>query len=91
MQSTHDMNKCPVKYIDMDQSRNKGIYKINVKKDIQFSFTMNIDVLGIFQWEYHPRCCNHYTSVMFSLLGLITSSTSLTNHPKWKQMEHSDD
>ena len=52
---------------------------------------MNIKVLGIFQWEYHRRCCNYCTSVMFSLLGLITSSTSLTNHPKWKQMEHSDD
>jgi len=30
MQVTCDMNKCPVKYICMDQSRNKGIYKINV-------------------------------------------------------------
>jgi len=30
----------------------------------------------------------HFSSVL--LLGLITSSTSLTNHPKWKQIEHSD-
>jgi hypothetical protein len=50
MQGTHDMNKCPVKYIDMDQSSNKGIYKINVKKGLQCSFkTMNIWILGIFQ------------------------------------------
>jgi len=43
MQCTRDMNKCPVKYIDIDQSSNKGIYKVNVKKDIQCSFkTMNI-------------------------------------------------
>jgi len=48
------------------------------------------ELLGIFQWEYHPRCCNHCTSVMFSLLGLITTITCLANHPKWKQMEHSD-
>jgi len=34
MQGTRDMNKCPVKYIGMDQSNNKDIYKINVKKDI---------------------------------------------------------
>jgi len=44
------MNKCPIKYIDMDQSSNKGIYKVNVKKDIQYSFkTINIEVLGLFQ------------------------------------------
>jgi len=50
MQGTLDMNKCPVKYIGMDQSSNNGIYKINVKKDIQCLFkTMNIEVLGIFQ------------------------------------------
>jgi len=50
MQGTRDMNKCPIKYIDMDQSSNKGIYKVNVKKDIQCSFkTMNIEVLGLFQ------------------------------------------
>jgi len=50
MQGTRDMNKRPVKYIGMDQSSNKGIYKINVKKDIQCSFkSMNIDVRGIFQ------------------------------------------
>jgi len=43
MQGTHDMNICPGKYIFMDQSNNKGIYKINVKKDTQCSFkTMNI-------------------------------------------------
>jgi len=43
MQDTRDMNKCPVKYIEMDQSSNKDIYKINVKKDLQCSFkTMNI-------------------------------------------------
>ena len=49
MQGKRDMNKCPVKYIDMDQSNNKDIYKINVKKDIQCSLkTMNIEVLGIF-------------------------------------------
>jgi len=35
MQVTRDMNKCPINYIDMDQSRNKCIYKINVKKDLQ--------------------------------------------------------
>ena len=52
---------------------------------------MKIEVLGLFQWEYHPRGCNNCTSVIFSLLGLITSSIGLTNHPKWKQMEHSDD
>ena len=50
MQGTRDMNKCPGKYTCMDQSSNKGIYKINVKKDIQCSFkTMNIEILGIFQ------------------------------------------
>ena len=49
MQGKRDMNKCPVKYIDMDQSNNKDIYKINVKKDIQCSLkTMNIEVLGVF-------------------------------------------
>jgi len=43
MQDTRDMNKCSVKYIGIDQSSNKGIYKINVKKDLQCSFkTMNI-------------------------------------------------
>jgi len=49
------------------------------------------EVLGIFEWKYHPRCCNHCTSLMFSLLGLITSNMSLTNHPKWKQMKHCND
>jgi len=50
MQGTCDMNKCPRKYICMDQSNNKGIYKDYVKKDTQCSFkTMNIEVLGIFQ------------------------------------------
>jgi len=49
MQGTRDMNKFPVKYIGIDQSSNKGIYKINVKKDIQCILkTMNIEVLGIF-------------------------------------------
>ena len=38
MQGTREMNKCPGKYICMDQSSNKGIYKIYVKKDIQCSF-----------------------------------------------------
>ena len=43
MQGTRDMNKCPRKYICMDQSSNKDIYKINVKKDTQCSLkTMNI-------------------------------------------------
>ena len=41
------------------------------------------EVLGIFQWEYQPRCCNHCTWVMFSLLGLIASNTSLTNGTFW--------
>jgi len=50
MQGTCDMNKCQGKYICMDQSSNKGIYKDYVKKDTQCSFeTMNIEVLGIFQ------------------------------------------
>jgi len=50
MQGTCDMDKCPGKYICMDQSSNKSIYKDYVKKDIQCSFkTMNIEVLGIFQ------------------------------------------
>jgi len=50
MQGTCDMNKYLIKYICMDQSSNKGIYKVNVKKDIQCSFkTMNIEVLGLFQ------------------------------------------
>jgi len=49
IQGTCDMNMCPGKYICMDQSSNKGIYKGYVKKDIQCSFkTMNIDVLGKF-------------------------------------------
>jgi len=50
MEVTRDMSKCPRKYICMDKSSNKDIYKINVKKDIQCSFKiMNIEVLGIFQ------------------------------------------
>jgi len=50
MQVTRDINKCPGKYICMDQSSNKGIYKVNVKKDTQCSFKiMNIEVVGIFQ------------------------------------------
>jgi len=86
MQVTCDINKCPGKYICIDQSSNRGIYKVNIKKDIQCLFTtMNIEVLGTFQWEYHLRCCNHCTSVLFSLLGLITPDTSLTNHPKWNK------
>jgi len=49
MQGTCDMDMCPGKYICMDQSRNKDIYKEYVKKDTQCSFkTMNIDVLGKF-------------------------------------------
>ena len=49
IQGTCDMDMCPGKYICMDQSSNKGIYKDYVKKDIQCSFkTMNIDVLGKF-------------------------------------------
>jgi len=49
IQGTCDMDMCPEKYICMDQSSNKGIYKDYVKKDIQCSFkTMNIDVLGKF-------------------------------------------
>jgi len=43
---------------------------------------MNIKILGRFQWEYYPRCCNYSTSVVSLLLGLITSKVSLTNHPK---------
>jgi len=66
MQGTRDMNKCPEKYICMDQSSNKGIYNINVKKDIRCSFkTMNIEVLGIFQREYHFRSYNHCSSLLF--------------------------
>jgi len=43
----------------------KVIYKINVKKDIQCSLnTMNIEVLRIFQGEYHPRCFNHSSSLL---------------------------
>jgi len=69
MQGTRDMNKCPVKYIGMDQSSNKGIYKVNVKKDIQCSFkTMNIEVLGLFKREYHPRC---FKSLLFSVVSLL--------------------
>ena len=50
MQVTCDMNKCPEKYVCMDQSSNKGIYKVNVYKDIQCSFkSMNIEILGIFK------------------------------------------
>jgi hypothetical protein len=50
MQTTRDMNKCQGKYICMNQSSNKGIYKDYVKKDTQSSFkTMNIELLGIFQ------------------------------------------
>ena len=83
MQVTYDMNKCPEKYVCMDQSNNKGIYKVKCQKGYSmFIKTMNIEVLGIFQCEYHPRCCNYCTSVMFSLLGLITLSTSLTNRHK---------
>ncbi|RHN79442.1 hypothetical protein MtrunA17_Chr1g0177381 [Medicago truncatula] len=49
MQGTCDMGICPGKYICMDQSSNKGIYKDYVKEGIQCSFkTMNIEVLGIF-------------------------------------------
>jgi len=49
MKGTCDMNICLGKYICMDQSSNKGIYKDYVKKDTQCSFkTMNIDVLGKF-------------------------------------------
>jgi len=49
IQGTCDMDMCPGKYICMDQSSNKGIYKDYVKRDIQCSFkTMNIDVLGKF-------------------------------------------
>jgi len=66
MQDICDMNKCIVKYICMDQSSNKDIYKINVKKDIQCSLkTMNIEVVGIFQREYHSRCYNHCSSFLF--------------------------
>ncbi len=62
---------------------NKGIYKVKCQKGYSmFIKTMNIELLGIFQCEYHPRCCNYCTSIMFSLLGLITSKVSLTNHPK---------
>ena len=49
IQGTCDMDMCPGKYICMDQSSNKGIYKDYVKKNTQCSFkTMNIDVLGKF-------------------------------------------
>jgi len=49
MQGICDMNICPGKYICMDHSSNKGIYKDYVKKDTQCSFkTINIDVLGKF-------------------------------------------
>ena len=49
MQDTCDMDICPGKYMCMDQSSNKGIYKDYVKMDTQCSFkTMNIDVLGKF-------------------------------------------
>ena len=65
MQDTRDMNKCSVKYIGMDQSSNKDIYKNNVKKDLQCSFkTKNIEVLGIFQRGYHPKCYNHCSSLL---------------------------
>jgi len=50
MQVIRDMNKCSGKYICLDQSSNKDIYNVNVKKDIQCTFkTMNIEVLEIFQ------------------------------------------
>ena len=50
MQIICDMNKCPKKYVCMDQSSNEGIYKVNVKKDTQCSSkTTNIEVLGIFE------------------------------------------
>jgi len=50
MQDTCDMNKCQEKYICMDQSSNKSIYKDYVKKDTQCLFkTINIELLGIFQ------------------------------------------
>ena len=46
MQVTCDMNKCPEKYVCVDESGNKGIYKVNVLKDIQCSFkTVNIELL----------------------------------------------
>ena len=35
MQDTCDMDMCPRKYICMDQSSNKDIYKDYVKKDTQ--------------------------------------------------------
>jgi len=67
----------------MDQSSNKGIYKVNAKKDIQCSLkTMNIEVLEIFQREYHPRCYNHCSSFLFHYYDLITSNGSFTNHSK---------
>jgi hypothetical protein len=34
MQGSRDINKSPVKYIDLDQSRNKGIYLIKFKNYI---------------------------------------------------------
>jgi len=50
MQGTRDMNNYPEKYICMNQSSNKGIYKVNAKKDIQCSLKiMKIEVLGTFQ------------------------------------------
>ena len=66
IQGTCDMIKYSVKYIGMDQSSNKDIYKINVKKDLQCSFkTKNIEVLGIFQRGYPPSCYNHCSSLFF--------------------------
>jgi len=44
--STHDINELSIKYICMNLSSNKGIYKVNVKKNTLCSFkTMNIKVL----------------------------------------------
>jgi len=43
MHSSRDINKSPVKYIDQYQTRNKYIYLIKVKRDLQCSFkAMNI-------------------------------------------------
>ena len=70
MQGTCDMNKCPEKYICIDQSSNKGIYKHYVKKDTQCSFkTMNIEVLGIFQKWISSYMLKSLLFIVVSLLG----------------------
>jgi len=67
----------------MVQSAIKAFTKINVEKFFKVhSRLWTLEVLGIFQREYYPRCYNHCTSIVSLLLGLITLKASLTNHPK---------